>query len=173
LSDLERAMLTEDFEAQTVADISSVAGLAVGFADETISTALWRMGARHIGRLPIVDRNDDRKVVGVLRRQDVIQAYEEAIANRKGVSSRLKELRIAHEGKVRVLEVDITDKHTYVGKTVKDIAGQLPDDCILVSIRRNRRVIIPHGNTILQPGDHLVTLASETCAPEAHQALNQ
>jgi CIC family chloride channel protein len=155
----------------TAADIATTNGLAVGYPDETISEALWRMGVRRVGRLPIVDRTAPRQVVGVLRREDVIDAYEHAIANRKDTSARLRELRDAHEGHVRVLEVDISEEHAFVGKTVKEIAGSLPQNCILVSIRRNNRVIIPHGDTVLKNGDHLALLASETCATDARQVL--
>jgi CIC family chloride channel protein len=172
LTDLESAMLAEEFETHLVGEIAVRDGLATGYPDETISDALWRMGNRRIGRLPIVDRQDPRKLVGVLRREDIIHAYEQVIANRKSVSSRLRELRAAHEGKVQVIEVDIGDGHIFEGKTVQDMAQRLPHDCILVSIRRNNRVIIPHGDTIIQKGDHLVTLASETCAVEAERVLH-
>jgi Trk K+ transport system NAD-binding subunit len=42
-----------------------------------------------------------------------------------------------------------------VGKSVKDLALKLPEECILISIRRNNRVLIPHGDTRFQPGDQL------------------
>lgn len=171
LDDMEQAMLSPDFEQKTVADIATTDGIAVGYPDETVSEALWRMGVRRIGRLPIVDRANPRRLVGILRRRNIIEAYERAIANRKDISARLRELREAHEGNVRVVEVDIGDKHHFVGKQIKDIAEELPDDCILVSIRRDKRVIIPHGTTEIRKGDHLVTLASAECAERVRAAL--
>lgn len=172
LSDLEKAlMVADDFDSKTVADIAVRDELVVGYSDESISAALWRMGTRRIGRLPIVDRANPAHVEGVLRRQDIIFAYEQAVANRRTISTRLRDLREAHEGKVQVIEVDITDLHRFAGVTVAKIAEHLPENCILVSIRRNDRVIIPHGDTVIQSGDHLVTLASQTCADEVAQAL--
>ena len=70
------------------------------------------------------------------------------------------------------IEVDVDVDHVFEGKTVQEMAEHLPHDCILVSIRRNNRVLIPHGDTIIQKGDHLVTLASETCATETERALH-
>ncbi len=171
LGDLERAIVQPDFEKYTVNDVTTTDGLAIGYPDESVSVALWRMGLRRIGRLPIVSRKDDRELVGVLRREDIIRAYEEAIASRKEASSRLRELREAHEGNIQVLEADIGAKHPFVGQSVREIAAKIPDDCILVSIRRDKRVIIPHGNTIIQSGDHLVTIASKTCVADARRAL--
>jgi CIC family chloride channel protein len=173
LDDLHRAILEPTFETQTVADIATVDGLAVAYPEETMSVALWRMGVRKVGRLPVVDRQDTRRLVGLVRREDIIRAYEQAIATRKDTSARLRELREAYEGNVRVLEVDVSGQHPFVGKLVQEIAATLPRDCILVSIRRDKRVIIPHGDTTIQKGDHLVTLVGANCENEARQALLQ
>lgn len=171
LSDLSRAMLRESLEGCTVRDIATVDGLAVGYPDEPVSAALWRMAVRQVGRLPIVDRSDQRTLLGVLRRGDVIRAYERAIEQRTSTSYRLKELREAHEGHVRVVETDITPAHPLAGKTLREISGRLPDESIIVSIRRDRRLIIPHGDTVLQPGDHLVAICGASQAPALEQSL--
>jgi Trk K+ transport system NAD-binding subunit len=124
------------------------------------------MSIRRIGRLPIVERQDSRRLIGVLRRQDIIQAYERAIANRKDLSSRLRELRETSEGKVRVLELDIGRNHELAGRPIGEIGQDLPQNCILVSIRRGNSIIIPHGDTKLQEGDQLVALAANSCVPD-------
>lgn len=173
VGDLERTMLSEAGEGKTVADIATTTGLAVGYPDEAMGTILWRMGVRSIGRLPIVSREDNRRLVGVVRRSDIIKAYERAMARRTYTSYRLKELREAHEGNVRVLDVDIPGEHKFVGQSVRQIASILPPDCILVSIRRDKRVIIPHGDTIIRSGDHLVTLVSAECADDVYALLTQ
>ena len=170
LDDIERAFMDADFEHKTVADIATpVEQMALGYPDETVSAALRRMGVRGVGRLPIVEKPGSRKVVGVLRRHDIVEAYERAMNNRKNISARLKELREAHEGKVRVLEFSISKKNALAGKSVREIGQALPEDCILVSIRRGDTVIIPHGHTTVQEGDHLVALASLDCVPEIEQ----
>lgn len=171
LSDLSRAMLHESLEGWTVQDIATVDGLVVSYPDEPVSAALWRMAVREVGRLPIVDRNDHRKLVGVIRRSDVIHAYERAIEQRTSTSYRLKELRDAHEGRVRVVEVDITPSHPLSGKTIQQISGRLPDESIIVSIRRDRRLIIAHGDTVLQPGDHVVAICGASQVPAMEQSL--
>jgi Trk K+ transport system NAD-binding subunit len=40
-----------------------------------------------------------------------------------------------------------------VGKEVHEFANKLPKDCVLIAIRRDGRVLIPHGNTVLKEGD--------------------
>jgi H+/Cl- antiporter ClcA len=48
--------------------------LIVGFPDETISEASDRMLQNEIGRLPVVDRSDPRKLIGYLGRHGVMAA---------------------------------------------------------------------------------------------------
>lgn len=175
VGDLERAMLSEGehFKDQRVAEIATTRGLSVGYPDEPMSAAVWRIGARGIGRLPIVARDDPRHLLGVIRRRDVVRAYEHVVARRKEISSRLKELRESHEGNVRVVELDIPPGHRFEDRDVSEIAQHLPADCILASIRRDNRVIIPHGDTVIRAGDHIITLASTSCEVDVRAALGE
>jgi transketolase N-terminal domain/subunit/CBS domain-containing protein len=171
LSDLSRAMLRESLEGCSVKDIATVEGLAVGYPDEPVSAALWRMAVRDVGRLPVVERDDHRTLRGVLRRGDVIRAYEQAMERRASTSYRLKELRETHEGRVRVVEADITPGHPLAGRTLQEISRSLPAESIIVSVRRDQRLIIPHGSTVLQAGDHVVAICGAPHQAALEQAL--
>ncbi len=171
IHDLEQAMLTESLDEHKVSDITTTTGLAVGYPDETMATALWRMGVHNIGRLPVVDRWETNRLLGVVRRSDIIYAYEQALSRRTEVSYRLKELHEAYEGHVRVIKVEVSGDHVLANKTVRDIAQKMPDDCILVSIRRGSQLVIPHGDTLLKKGDHVTVLASSACAQHVHEVL--
>jgi CBS domain-containing protein len=48
--------------------------LIVAFADETLIEGIRRMLKNNIGRLPIVDRENPRKVIGYLGRTNVMAA---------------------------------------------------------------------------------------------------
>lgn len=171
LSDLSRAMLRESLEGCSVKDIATGEGLAVGYPDEPVSAALWRMAVRDVGRLPVVERDDHRTLRGVLRRGDVIRAYEQAMERRASTSYRLKELRETHEGRVRVVEADITPGHPLAGRTLQEISRSLPAESIIVSVRRDQRLIIPHGSTVLQAGDHVVAICGAPHQAALEQAL--
>jgi chloride channel protein, CIC family len=62
-----------------VGDIASSPPL-VCYPDQTLCEALQEIGAVDVGRLPVVDRGDPRKLLGVLRRHDIIRAYTRAVA---------------------------------------------------------------------------------------------
>lgn len=51
-------------------------------ADENLHDAMGKFGIRDIGQLPVVDKKNPRKVVGMLKRTDVIVAYNNAVLRR-------------------------------------------------------------------------------------------
>lgn len=61
-----------------------------------------------------------------------------------------------------LLEVPIFFDSFIDGKCVKDLA--LPENCLLVSVKRGNEEIIPRGNTLLHSGDILIVLVSESVA---------
>ena len=64
--------------------------LIVTYPDETLGTALHKMHMHDVGRLPVVDPKDPRKLVGIITKRDLIRGHEvsrfgESIARIKDV----------------------------------------------------------------------------------------
>ncbi len=59
-------------------------------------------------------------------------------------------------GKLAIVRLDLPDDSPVINKQVQDM--QLPPDSVLVSIVRGDEVIVPKGNTILQPRDDIIAL---------------
>lgn len=57
-----------------IKDIASN-NLIVTYEDETLYNALHKIVENDIGRLPVVDRDNPRKLVGILTKSDIIVAY--------------------------------------------------------------------------------------------------
>jgi len=53
--------------------------LIVAFPDETLNDALRKLGLRDIGRLPVVERDNHTKLVGLVTRKNIIAAYNRAL----------------------------------------------------------------------------------------------
>jgi CIC family chloride channel protein len=49
--------------------------IIVCYPDETLKTALEKMGERNIGRIPVVERNDPTHLIGIVTRKGIINAY--------------------------------------------------------------------------------------------------
>ena len=72
--DLVRALDRDDGETATVQDLGS-RHLVVTHADELLEEATAKMIAHDIGRLPVVDRDDPSRLVGLLGRAGVMAVW--------------------------------------------------------------------------------------------------
>ena len=94
--DLVRALEREDGENTTVRDLGS-RRLIVTHGDELLEEATAKMIAHDIGRLPVVDRDDPSRLVGLLGRAGVMAVWLHASREeheRDGwLTGRLKQLR--------------------------------------------------------------------------------
>jgi CIC family chloride channel protein len=80
LQDVEAALSRQD-TTLTACDIATQSPI-VAYPDQSIHDALAQFGGRDVGRIPVVDRDNPKKLLGVLRRHDVIKAYTKAVAKR-------------------------------------------------------------------------------------------
>jgi len=95
--DLVRALELEDGENATVSDLGS-RRLVVTHDDELLEEATAKMIAHDIGRLPVVDREDPTRLVGLLGRAGVMAVWlhatrEEQTRDSGWLTGRLKGLR--------------------------------------------------------------------------------
>ncbi len=163
VQDLERGQAMPDSEALTVGMICT-RELLVTYPDETLGEALRRMGTRDIGRLPVIARDDALRMVGVLRRSDLVRAYNIAIARRTTLRHQAQQVRLGEYSGVSVTEMTIAESAFCNNKQVKEIPW--PQESVIASIRRDQRLLIPHGDTVLRAGDVIALVADEAAQKE-------
>jgi CIC family chloride channel protein len=78
LADVEAKMGIPD-QKLTVADIATT-HLIVAYPDESLHDVISRLGSMEVGRIPVVDRKKPSKLLGVLRRYDIVNAYTRAMS---------------------------------------------------------------------------------------------
>lgn len=155
LQDLARAQTKEGWADLTVRDIATQ-DLLVAHPSEPIYKALQRMGARDVGRLPVVSQEDPNKLIGLVRRNDIVRAYQRAILRRLEMQDRAENLRLGKLSGKETLELTVEAHSRSAGKPIKEI--NLPENCLLISVRRGRRVILLRGDTVLEPGDEVTAV---------------
>lgn len=67
------------------------------------------------------------------------------------------DLELKDNSKSELIELDVADDSIAVGKAIFQL--QLPRASLIVMIHRDDKYIPPHGDTIIQPGDHLLIMA--------------
>jgi CIC family chloride channel protein len=86
LEDVEAAMGRKN-PGLVVDDIATKSPV-VAYPDQSIHDALSQFRGEGVGRIPVVSRDDPKKLLGVLRRHDIIRAYVKATGSQP---SRIKE----------------------------------------------------------------------------------
>jgi chloride channel protein, CIC family len=127
--------------------------------DQSLSAALRRMSAMGVGRLPVVDPENPRRLVGWLGRADVIRAYDVALTRRTTQRHQEHAVRLdaITPASVEVADIVVEKNSLMAGRKIGEIA--FPSDCVVASIRRKSDVFIPHGQTVIEAGDILVIVA--------------
>lgn len=172
LSDMERSIIQSDVPPKTVGEIATPRHRVItAYPDDLMGDALARMSVRGIGRLPVVSREDSDHLLGQIRRADIISAYNLALARRYVLEHKTERMRVHHEN-AEFIDIMLNENDPIVGKQLKEIAADLPEGCVLVSIRRETRVVIPHGTTVFLPGDHVTAFVRDRDRDEFLQCFH-
>jgi CIC family chloride channel protein len=141
-----------DDEGLTVADVMTRNPITVT-PELPVSAALARMASFGLGRLPVVDDANPTLVVGMFRRESVVRAYHHALGTATGRELYRERVRLRSQPGAAFFETSIVRASPLANQSIRDVPW--PEGAILVSIRRDTSVLIPHGNTRIEPGDRL------------------
>lgn len=166
MSDLERARLGPDGETDADGAVAEVmtTNLVTVYPDESLNTAMRRFAEAGVGRLPVVSRDDPKEFLGLLRRDDVIKAYNLAALRRTEMEQRLQQLRVRSRSGGHLFELEIPGDSRAADSAIRDLG--LPRPAIITAIRRNGQHILPHGATMLRAGDRITLLTDQDQADE-------
>ncbi len=159
----------QELDNLTVGDITT-RHVVTAYPDETVGTILRRMAPRDLSRLPVVARDDPRHLLGVVRRNDIVRAYEVGAMRREEARRRAESTSLVSDSQATFVDLLLAPNSIVVGQSIAEL--KLPRAAVLVSIRRGHELVIPHGDTILQAGDVITALCERGCSEEVKTALN-
>ncbi len=167
VTDMSRGAMPR--ELATVGDVMTPRPVTVD-PGTPVSRALERMAALGVGRLPVVAADDPRRVVGMFRREEAVRAYHEALT--RTTDHHLHRARLAQRTQpgagyfdFRIPVGSIAD-----GRLVREVSW--PEGSTLVSVRRNRDVIVPAGDTRLVAGDVVTAFGTSSSRQRMIDRLN-
>ncbi len=171
-SDLYREAPHGSFGEKKVRDIFTRSNLQIALPDEPVWKSLKRMSTLDISLIPVIDSLENKKLIGVVHRANIIRAYNHAIAKRAHVQHKSEMLRLGKLDTTAIGYVELKPESPNIGSQIRDI--HLPDDCLIISVRRKGRkdLFIAHGSTLLQAGDHLTVFAEKSRLSEIDLLLN-
>jgi CIC family chloride channel protein len=154
-----------------VKDIATMGSLLIAYEDESLASAIQRIGIRGVNKLPVVNRNNPRKIIGVVRHRDIVRAYNLAIAKRAQGKMDDEKMRLGETDDFDILDVRIAADSRAAHQTIAQLSSSLPHDSVMISIRRHANLLIPHGDTILYPGDLVKVIVRQAEEADLRECL--
>lgn len=156
--DVQQALINRNPDRMTVAEICT-RNVVVCRPEQSLSTVLPLFGTHDIGRLPVIDPDHPDRIIGVLRRTDVVSAYAGAHGRISALLQRADELRDAAEATATALTaVTVHAGSVLAGVFLRDAA--FPPGTTVAMIRRGDKTLIPDGSTRIEPGDALEVVSA-------------
>jgi CIC family chloride channel protein len=165
LSDIARAGSNQ----HTVAEVMTSRPATV-VPSTPVSTALERMAVLGVGRLPVVSEDDPERLVGVFRREDAVHAYHEALTANTDIELHRARLAQRTDPGAGYYEFRVPPGSMADGRAIREVAW--PEGSTLVSIRREREVQVPSGDTVLRRGDVVTAFGTITSKDRMIERLN-
>lgn len=137
----------------------------------SVADALRLLSARNLGRLPVVESDNSRKVVGLLRRHDVVRAYDLAMRRKQEAARVAEQIRLEALSSAHILELHVQPNTRADGNVIRELPW--PAGCVVAAVRRQGKVIIPRGDTMLRAGDRLTIVTMAEDLPELAKLVSE
>jgi CIC family chloride channel protein len=152
----------EGQRAATAADVMAQPPI-VARPDESLHIATLRMDQSEVRALAVVDNAG--RLLGLLGRGQVVAAYARTTpAEQDETPSFIRELE---QPGGKFLRVRVAAGGNLSNKSLRELA--FPEGALIVSIRRDGKMMVPRGSFVLHPGDQLLVLAEEDALPQLRE----
>jgi hypothetical protein len=157
-TDLEEAIVQGRGADSAVGDIMTTS-LITCDPGESLRSAFRRFSERAVHQIPVMDDEDPDRVAGVLRRNELLWAYKELADEHQRLLDKTGDEGVPRHDESVQMEVQVQEDHEALCfRRIRSIA--LPRDTLIVLLRRGDRVVVPKGDTRVEPGDVLVFLTA-------------
>jgi CIC family chloride channel protein len=168
LSDLQRGYAQNGDKPITVGNICTHDVITIS-PEDVLWTAIQIMSAKDVGRLPVV-RRGTREVVGLIGRHGILRAYNIAVAHKLEDQHMAERIRLNTLTGAHVLEIYVEPNAPVTGMCISEV--QWPIESTVAAIRRNGKLIIPHGSSRLKVGDLLTIVADSSVTDELNTLMH-
>ena len=170
ISDLDQEIVNGYPTSKTVADIATRSNLVYILSTDTMAKALNIMSRHHLSHIPVVDPVNKKQLIGLIHISDIIEAYNRAINKKAQLQLKSEALRLGKLSNFNINNYSISEYSNISGKTIGEV--NFPHHCLILSLRRGKKVHIPDGFTKLEPGDQLTIITEKNTSNELENLLN-
>ena len=158
-TDVQTALVGGSGDRQTAADIMTTSVVSCR-PDESLRAVLQRISDQDVAQVPVVAKEDPSRLLGLLRREQILWAIGEMTSEHGRLLDRVGLGQSAGEDSVQIsLEVRAAHRELCF-KRLREL--ELPEQCLVTILRRGDRASVPNGNTVIEPGDVLALVTTQT-----------
>jgi len=171
MQDMTRVLLGNDkISSLKVKDVATGDPVTV-FPDEPVWAAIQKMSPGDFARLPVVSRNDEKELVGLISRSDILRAYDVGIMRKQQAQYASEQMALRKISDVEFLEIRVAPGAGVVDKKLSEL--HLPHEANVISVEREGVVLIPRGDTDVQENDMFTILCRADSAPTVKEIFNK
>ncbi|MCB2180787.1 MAG: chloride channel protein [Desulfobulbaceae bacterium] len=152
LENVERTMKSKDISLQDIKvwDVATSYPVTV-FPDEAIWVAIRKMAPRDLARLPVVSRDEPKKMVGLISRSDILKAYQVGVMRKQQNQFERDQISLRRGKDVGFVELVVGAESGCIGVKLSDLP--LHQSTSIVSIKRHDQVLTPGSSSVFVSGD--------------------
>lgn len=83
----------------------------------------------------------------------------------------IKNVYTIFEGQAEAIEFMVTKNKKIIGKKLMEL--KLPEGCLIITIKRNRKTIIPDGSFVIDEGDSIIAFVAHDVISELEALINK
>lgn len=130
-----------------------------GFDEDNLLVALL---AKHLGTKKVIAKVDRMNYIPILEKIGVNAVVNPRMTTASAIlrfirKGKIISLTLLKEGEAEVIELIVSPHSKIINKSLKK--ANLPQNSIIGAIVRKDKIIIPHGNDIIQPEDKIIIFA--------------
>ncbi|MBN1222943.1 MAG: chloride channel protein [Candidatus Aminicenantes bacterium] len=161
LNQLKKLVLQKDLlDSLIIAEDLAVPGIQLNY-DDNLETAMRIFGREDVAEIPVLE---GKKFKGVVKRKDVIEAYNHEIMKREATSGLVQKLKFTHPNKTfdlsagyKIMEIEAPSQ--FWNKNLKEIDLKAVYKIDVLLIKRKyppKTITIPSADETIKKGDVLI-----------------
>ena len=83
----------------------------------------------------------------------------------------IKNVYTIFEGQAEAIEFMVTHNKDIIGKKVMEL--KLPEGCLIITVQRHRKTIIPNGSFVIEEGDSIIAFVAHDVISELEALINK
>lgn len=156
--DVAQALLGGRAQEQTAGDIMRRSPRTCT-PDQHLSEVLRIPDLQDSGQIPVVDPDDPDRLIGLLRDEEILWAYGEMAAEHHQLRATVPLAAPLGGTDLVQQSFEVRAEHKPICyRRVREI--EFPTQCLIALLQRGERVVIPRGDTVIEPGDVLLAFTT-------------